>query len=107
MPRVVNVPVRDFFAAIEQMELSRNPPLAEFFEAGYLKIKYMKKLLVLLFSIVFIAACGDSANINAGGDSIELKDPATVQPPSENIPDTMTIKKDSVVVPETNSDSAR
>ena len=66
----------------------------------------MKKLLVILFSVCMFSACNNSSTTE-GSDSTELKDPATVQPPSENIPDTMTIKKDSVVVPETNSDSAR
>ena len=55
----------------------------------------MNKNFLVLALIFGMAACNNS---NSGGDE---KDPSTVQPPSENIPDSTKIVNDSVIVPDT------
>lgn len=55
----------------------------------------MKKYLIGLFSIGVIIACNNS------NSDAELKDPSTVQPPSEAIPDSTKLVNDSVIVPDT------
>ena len=57
----------------------------------------MRRRLVICCVTLFllITAC----NNNGGAE----KDPSTVQPPSEAIPDSMKIVKDSVIIPDTTS----
>jgi len=55
----------------------------------------MKNYLFGLALTTVLAACNNSS------DS-DLKDPATVQPPSEAIPDSTRLVNDSVIVPNTN-----
>ena len=54
----------------------------------------MKKNFLVLALIFGMAAC----NSNSAADE---KDPSTVQPPSENIPDSTKIVNDSVIMPDT------
>jgi hypothetical protein len=66
--------------------------------------KNMKRILVPLVSALFIVACNNDAENENTADSA-AGNPATVQPPSEALPDTMQLVNDSVVVPDTNADA--
>jgi hypothetical protein len=54
------------------------------------------KAFVLALLYFALQSCG-----NDKSDEAVMKDPAEVRPPSENIPDSMAIKNDSVIVPDT------
>jgi hypothetical protein len=55
------------------------------------------KGFVFIFALAFaLQACGSNNN-----NETELKDPATVHPPSEAIPDSTKLVRDSVIMPDT------
>lgn len=54
------------------------------------------KYLVLALCLFMTQACADDNN----RDEPKLEDPAKVHPPEEAVPDSMTIHKDSVIVPD-------
>lgn len=56
----------------------------------------MKRFCFGLALAFAIAACNDS-----GSSDAEMKDPSTVHPPSEAIPDSTKLVNDSVIVPDT------
>ena len=58
----------------------------------------MNKLLFAIAIIIF-SACANRENTEAG------KDPSDVHPPSEAIPDTLKLQKDSVIVPDSSGDT--
>ena len=58
-------------------------------------MKYVLGLLLVLFM-----ACNTSSDKDAGYTEDNLPNPEKVEPPSEAIPGDMTIKNDSVVVPD-------
>ena len=57
----------------------------------------MKVYAFVLLLFLGLQACNDSSNSNSGGE----KDPSVTQPPSENLPDSMKLMNDSVIVPDT------
>lgn len=57
------------------------------------------KCFCLLLLVGTVVSCGNNQT------DAELKDPATVHPPSEAIPDSTTIVNDSVIVPNVTPDS--
>ncbi len=62
--------------------------------------KDMKKIFSFVIVISFLS-CGDTGNTNNGSaDSIELENPAEIQPPADAIPDSMSIINDSVILPD-------
>lgn len=58
----------------------------------------MKYILGLL--LVLLMACGGSGDQDRGYTEDNLPNPEKVMPPSEAIPEDMSIKQDSVVVPD-------
>jgi hypothetical protein len=71
--------------------------------AGHLR--RFKKIIMKksFFGLILIAALGACNN----SSDAELKDPSTVQPPSEAIPDSTRLVNDSVIVPDTTSGNGR
>ena len=64
----------------------------------------MKKMFFVAFAFIGLSACGNNNNQDNVPDHAirdSVRDPLTVQPESEAIPHDMTIKNDSVVVPDT------
>jgi hypothetical protein len=61
----------------------------------------MKEYLIGLILIAGLNACNDSSS------DAELKDPSTVHPPSETIPDSTRLVNDSVIVPDIKVDNDR
>lgn len=59
----------------------------------------MKKIFVAMLVSAGFLACNSNSSTETKTDS-SAGNPAVTQPPSENIPDTMTIKNDSVIVPD-------
>ena len=60
----------------------------------------MKKLLGLII-LASLAACGENTNSDTEtSDSIQMENPAEVQPPADAIPDSMRIINDSVIQPD-------
>lgn len=58
------------------------------------------KIILFLISF-FLLSCGDADNNDVNtSDSMELENPADVQPPSDAIPDSMQIINDSVIQPD-------
>ena len=64
----------------------------------------MKRIyFALLAAVVFTLGCSNGSDENSGGE----KDPSTVQPPSEAIPDSTKLVNDSVVVPDVTPGNGR
>lgn len=63
----------------------------------------MKRLLLPLAFIFFLAACNNEAGDDAATDTA-AGDPATMHPPSEALPDTMQLVNDSAIVPDPSAD---
>jgi hypothetical protein len=61
---------------------------------SFSKTDVMKNFVLILGLALGLAACG---NNSAEGE----KDPSTVHPPSEAIPDSMKLVNDSLIVPDT------
>jgi hypothetical protein len=57
----------------------------------------MKRNVWVLMLLTGLLACNDSNSKYDGGE----KDPAVTQPPSENLPDSVKLVNDSVIVPDT------
>ena len=64
----------------------------------------MKLHSILRIALVagMLTSCADSDN-----QEVTTKDPAVTHPPSEALPDTMTLVNDSVIVPENGPGSGR
>lgn len=54
-------------------------------------------LLMIFSAAIFLSACNNSSDDYSGGE----KDPSTMQPPSQAIPDSTRLVNDSVIVPDT------
>jgi hypothetical protein len=71
-------------------------------------ITIMKKLFYFLVPAMLIISCNNAADADNNTDTTQnLEDPALVQPPTENLPDSMRIVNDSVIVPDTARDTIR
>jgi hypothetical protein len=68
----------------------------------------MKKLFYFLIPAMLILSCNNTTDAGNNTDTTQnLQDPALVQPPADNIPDSMRIVNDSVIVPERGRDTIR
>jgi hypothetical protein len=61
----------------------------------------MKQIIIPFVGAVFmcLVACDGNDNDQTNVDSTSAGNPAAVQPPAENVPDSMQIQNDSVIVP--------
>jgi hypothetical protein len=57
----------------------------------------MKRTFTLLYILLILISCDNNSRV-------EQKDPATVHPPSEAIPDTLKLEGDSTIVPDSTGD---
>lgn len=66
----------------------------------------MKKLLIIAFSVFTFYACADSSENRTESDAQDHNE-SSVHPPEEAVPDTMSIKHDSLIAPDSAKDSTR
>jgi hypothetical protein len=68
----------------------------------------MKKIFCFLLPVMLIISCNNAADGDNNADTTQnLEDPALTQPPTDNIPDSMRIVNDSVIVPDSARDTIR
>jgi hypothetical protein len=71
-------------------------------------IQSMKKIFSFLLPAMLIISCNNAADGDNNADTTQnLEDPALVQPPTDNIPDSMRIVNDSLIVPDSARDTIR
>lgn len=66
----------------------------------------MKKLLVIVVTVFTFYACADTSENRTESDAQDHNE-SSVHPPEEAVPDTMTIKQDSLIAPDSSKDSTR
>jgi hypothetical protein len=66
----------------------------------------MKKLFFIAVCAFTIYACADTSEDRTESD-VQDRNESNVHPPEEAVPDTMTIKQDSLIAPDSAKDSTR